>query len=342
MRTSDESGTGYQPVIRSLNHGLVARATACILALFLPTLVFAQNYTRTHDVIYGRAYGTSLTMDVFQPKTKSNHLGVLALVSGGWFSGVDSIDSPFFKAYIDILTARGYTVFAVVHGSQPKFTIPEILPQIDRAVRFVRFHANDYGIDPDHIGMCGGSAGGHLTLMQAVHPLPDDPKAVDPIDRTSSRIQTAVSFFPPTDFLNYGSPGHDGMGKNELAFFKGAFDFHELDPKAPSFIPITDPVKLHQIGEDISPIYHVTSSAPPILIFHGDADHLVPFQQATSMIAKLEQFHVPCKLIVKKGGGHGWGQMELNIAQLADFFDQNLKRPSTRPALSIPATVPAP
>src|SRR5262245_30915472 len=80
------------------------------------------TFTRREDVIYGRKHGTALTMDVFTPKKDANGLGVIFVVSGGWFSAHEGIGPGLVKPLLD----RGYTVFAVVHGSQPKFTIPEV------------------------------------------------------------------------------------------------------------------------------------------------------------------------------------------------------------------------
>jgi acetyl esterase/lipase len=117
----------------------------------------APTYTRTEDVIYGRKFGTALTLDVFAPKSNANGAAVIWVISGGWFSAHDAIR----PAWVEPFTKRGYTVFAVVHGCQPKFTIPEILEDMHRAVRFIRYHAKDYHIDPDRIGITGGSAGGH-------------------------------------------------------------------------------------------------------------------------------------------------------------------------------------
>src|SRR5262249_10242210 len=81
------------------------------------------SYERKEDVVYGRKFGTALTMDVFTPKDKdkANGAGVILVVSGGWVSAHESISLAFVEPFV----ARGYTVFAVVHGSQPKFTIPE-------------------------------------------------------------------------------------------------------------------------------------------------------------------------------------------------------------------------
>ena len=155
------------------------------------------------EVIYGRKYGTALTMDVFTPKKDANGAAVIWVVSGGWFSAHEGINTGFFNEYLK----RGYTVFAVVHGSQPKYTIPEILQDMHRAVRFIRTHAKDYKIDPERIGIYGGSAGGHLSLMQGTAGTKGDPNAKDAIDRASSRVQAVCDFCGPTDIGKLGAKG---------------------------------------------------------------------------------------------------------------------------------------
>src|SRR5438105_1101343 len=92
-------------------------------------------YTRQEDVIYGRKFGTALTMDVFTPKQNANSAAVVWVVSGGWFSAHEVINAGTVSLFIAPLLARGYTVFAVIHGSQPKFTIPEAIADLNRAVR---------------------------------------------------------------------------------------------------------------------------------------------------------------------------------------------------------------
>jgi acetyl esterase/lipase len=273
-----------------------------------------SSVDRKSDVIYGRKFGTALTMDVFTPKANANGLGIIWVVSGGWFSSHESIGVPF----IEELTKRGYTVFAVVHGSQPKFTIPEVVEDMNRAVRFIRYHAKDYHIDPDHIGITGGSAGGHLSLMigLAGSKSAKDPK--DEIDKVSSRVQAVGCFFPPTDFFNYGKPG-------EVAGFKAPFDFHELDPARKYFVPVSDLGKTLEIGRQISPITHATSDDPPTLIIHGDADKLVPIQQAEVVLDKLKAAGVETKLVVRKGEAHGWKDWHKDMAIIADWFDAHLK-----------------
>jgi acetyl esterase/lipase len=226
---------------------------------------------------------------------------------------------------VEAFLQRGYTVFAVVHGSQPKFAIPEMLEDLNRAVRYIRYHARDYHIDPDRIGINGGSAGGHLALMQGTAGTAGDPKAKDPVDRVSSRVQAVACFFPPTDFLNYGKPGEIALGCGVLKDFKAPFDFHEFDPAKKAFVPITDVGKIIEIGRQISPITHVTPDDPPTLIIHGDKDFLVPIQQAEIIIDKLKAAGVETKLVVKKGEAHGWKDWQKDMATIADWFDAHLK-----------------
>lgn len=302
--------------------------TAAGLTLLLATLAAADvraadsPYDRKQDVIYGRKFGTALTMDVFQPKEKASGLGIIFVVSGGWFSGHDAGGHlPRFKYLLD----RGYTVFSVVHGSQPKFSIPEIFEDMNRAARFIRYHAKDYGIDPDHIGITGGSAGGHLSLLLGTAGSEGKPEAKDPIDRVSSRVQAVACYFPPTDFLDYGKPGENAIGRGILWNYAGAFDFKDLDPYARKLVPVTDEEKIKQIGRTISPITHVTPDDPPTLLIHGDKDWLVPIQQSEIMIEKLKGAGVEAKLVVKAGADHGWPDMSQESAQIADWFDAHLK-----------------
>src|SRR4051812_26192889 len=93
----------------------------------------AATFTRTEDVVYGRKFGTALTLDVFRP-AQANGAAVLFMVSGGGVSNHSSINAKNYEPFL----ARGYTVFAVVHGSQPRFIVPEVMEDIHRAARFVR------------------------------------------------------------------------------------------------------------------------------------------------------------------------------------------------------------
>ena len=151
-----------------------------------------------------------------------------------------------------------------------------------------------------------------------------DPKAVDAVDRESSRVQAVACFFPPTDFLNYGKPGENALGRGILKDFRAPFDFAELDAKTRHFVLITDEAKIEEIGKQISPINHVSADDPPTLIIHGDADKLVPIQQAQIIVEKLKAAGVKAKLIVKPGAGHGWVDVQPDLAKMAEWFDETL------------------
>jgi acetyl esterase/lipase len=283
------------------------------------------SFKRQEDVIYGRKFGTALTMDVFTPRVDAKGVGIIMVISGGFFSSRESI----VPAFVQPLTNRGYTVFAVLHGSQPRYTIPEIIQDINRAVRFIRYHAKDYGIDPDRIGITGASAGGHLSLMLGTAGQTGNPDAKDPLERVSSRVQAVACFFPPTDFLNYGKAGDAKIHAMDHAPpYRAAFDYRELDQQSRLWIPITDPKRLEEIARAISPVSHASSDDPPTLIIHGDQDRLVPLQQSELIVEKLKKAGVETNLVVKKGAGHGWLGLDKDESQLIDWFDKYLKKAS--------------
>jgi acetyl esterase/lipase len=193
-----------------------------------------------------------------------------------------------------------------------------------RAVRYIRAHAKDYGVDPNRIGIMGGSAGGHLSLMQGTAGDAGDPKAADPIDRESSRVQAVACFFPPTDFLNYGQPGELALGRGKLSAFRAPFDFEEMNDDPKYFVEIEDEERLKEIGKQISPITHVSADDPPTLIIHGDADTLVPIQQAQVMVDALKAAGVEAELVTRPGAGHGWPTMGADLELFVDWFDKHL------------------
>jgi acetyl esterase/lipase len=277
--------------------------------------------TRQEDVIYGRKDGMALTMDVLKPKKNANGAAVIWVVSGGWFSSHEGVR----PAFVAELLNRGYTVFAVVHGSQPRYTIPDAVADLHRSVRYIRCHAKEFGIDPQRLGITGGSAGGHLSLMQGTAGEPGNLLSLDPVERTSSRVQAVACFYPPTDFLNYGKPGNVALGTGILVNFRAPFEFRELDKKTRCYVPITDKDRVLQIGRQISPITHVSKDDPPTLIIHGDADTLVPIQQAQLIVAKFKEVGAPAELIVKPRAGHGWADLASDMAKIADWFDKHLK-----------------
>jgi acetyl esterase/lipase len=297
--------------------------TCSLLVSPVPTTADEQSFQRSEDVIYGRKLGTALTMDVFTPKKDAKGIGVVVVVSGGFHSSHEAINPVF----IEPLTSRGFTVFAVVHGSQPRFTVPEIIQDINRAVRFIRYHAKDYHIDPDEVGITGASAGGHLALMLGTAGGKGDESAKDPVERVSSRVQAVACFFPATDFLNFGTAGREMIHATDHGPpFRAAFDYRELDRRVMLWVPITGDERLREIAREISPITHVTPDDAPTLIIHGDADQLVPLQQSELFTDKLGKAGVENRLVVKKGAAHGWAGLAKDITQIADWFDSHLRK----------------
>lgn len=291
-----------------------------LLAIATTNLSAADLFNRQSDIVYGRKHGMALTMDVFTPSENANGAAVVFVVSGGWFSAHEAIRTEFVAPFLK----RGYTVFAVVHGSQPKFTIPEAIADVKRSVRFIRHNAERFKIDPERIGIMGASAGGHLSLSLGTMGDDGDAKAKDEVDRESSRVQAVACFFPPTDFLNYGKPGEEALGTGVLAGFKAPFDFNELSPQTKRFERITDEERRREIGQQISPANHVSADDAPSLIIHGDADKLVPIQQAELIIEKFKAASVPSELVVKANAAHGWITLLSDLETLADWFDKHL------------------
>jgi acetyl esterase/lipase len=176
------------------------------------------------------------------------------------------------------------------------FTISDIIQDLHRAVRFIRYNAAKYGVNPDRLGVTGSSSGGHLALMIAAQGAEGRADAKDPVDRESSTVQAITCFFPPTDFLNWGAPGVDAFGLASLAPFQAAFGPRSYTEEG-----------RQALGKEISAIYFVTSHLPPTLIIHGDQDELVPIQQSELFVKRAQEVGAPpVRLIVRKGKGHGW------------------------------------
>lgn len=285
------------------------------LLLALAAIVVGAGWWYLHPsmreirgVVYGQRRGHNLTMDVLQP-VRPTGVGVVMVVSGSWKSnpsgGSNWIAAPFVR--------QGQTVFAVCHVSQPEATVMEIVEDMHRAVRFIRHHAGDYGIDPARLGVTGGSSGGHLSLMLATCGGPGGVASQDPIDRGDSSVQAAAVFFPVTDLLNLGpSTENPGDGGPPIHFVK-AFGAQSTDPPA-----------WQQIGRNVSPIYHVTPKLPPILIEHGDADTLVPLDQSIRFCERARASGCDVELVVEPGCKHGWLTMLWDVRKFALWFDRRL------------------
>lgn len=308
---------GMLLIFLGLNLLLVLVAYQPVLGQSSPGPI-ADGPVHIRDVVYGRKFGTALTMNVLKP-AKPNGIGVVYLLSGGWHSDFSMIEKRL--KHFHYFTDRGQTVFLILHGSAPRYQVAEVVQDVHRAVRFIRYHAADYGIDQNRLGISGMSSGGHLSIsvgtgvgrptlsdtMQTATP-------VDPVDRESSRVQAVACFFPPADLVNYGHPGRLFVECDTVRRYWSQFG---LATKSRA-----EKLKLMQ---DLSPINAVTPDDPPTLLLHGTVDPIVPLEQSERFIAKLKETGVPAQLIIHQGGAHGWDETwESDLGVVADWFAKYL------------------
>jgi acetyl esterase/lipase len=273
------------------------------------------------NVVYGMYSGLALLMDVHRPET-ANGYGVVFVAGSAWNAPLTYRASALKDAQIGdwapSLLGAGYTVFALNHRATPRFHYPEPVDDVQRAIRFIRHNAKQFGIDPARLGALGGSSGGHLVGLAAMLNAPglaDDP---DPVNRQPATLQCVVLRATPSDLK--AMIGTSGIATAAVV---------ALLNRLPS--PSADDQKVYR---EASPISHVAATSPPVLLLHGDADDTVPYQQSVAMEAALRGATVPVKLVRVAGGAHGsdfgmggkpHAQMPAVLRETVDWFDQYLR-----------------
>lgn len=281
---------------------------------------------QAEDVVYGTKDGMALVMDVFTPRAPRVDAGVLLVVSGGWMSRLDLRRDPWsdpsdFSAVPRTLLDAGYVVFAVAHGSQPRYTAAEAASDLSRAVRFVRHNAARFRIDPGRLGVVGASSGGHLSLMTGLAPAPSDPTAADPIDRDSSAVQAVTAWCPVTDLQHFGGTDIDvleGLPDRAAAFDPRSFS--EQSQRLERDDAAHRPAWLQQN----SPTHHANADSPPTLLIHGDADVRVPIQQSERMHECLQAAGGTSRLVVLPGQDHAWPPPGIGHSAMVEWFGRYL------------------
>lgn len=272
------------------------------MALSSADLNGAEIRSLEPDVVYGHKDGLALTMDVYRPELNANGAAVMFMVSGGWVSkwAPPERAKPIFKPFLD----EGYVVFAVRHGSSPRYTIPEAVSDVRRAVRFVRTSSERFAIDEKRIGVFGMSAGGHLSLVLGTTGDAGDSNAENEIDRASSRVAAVVAFVPPTDLR------------------VAVWDAPESLPAYRHF-PALD-LDLEKASE-FSPLVHVTPDDAPSLVIMGGKDKLVPPRHGKWIDEAFERADVTRKLIVFPQSGHGLeGNQTTAFKEAVNWFNKHL------------------
>lgn len=225
-------------------------------------------------------------LDLALPTEPSDTLrpALVFVHGGGWRSG-DKRRGYFLQGAFDY-AQRGYVAISVNYRLTDDAPFPACIEDVKTAVRWLRAHAEEYGVDPERIGAYGNSAGAHLVSLLALTSPADGLEGDGPWSEFSSAIQAVCASAAPTDFAHWGKPGQRNRFEAEL--FRGPAD--------------TFDERLRQ-G---SPINHVSASAPPMLLIHGEADRVVPFTQGTSLAQALIGAGAPdVRFRSFAGEGHG-------------------------------------
>ena len=242
------------------------------------------------NVIYGMVSGAALLLDVYRPAKPNGH-GLVFVPGSGFQAAPEYGARPIKETQIELwgppLLAAGYTVFAVNHRGAPRFHYPAAIEDVQRAIRFVRAHARDYGIDAARLGGLGGSSGGNLVGLAAVRAAPGITGDIDPVNREPATLQVVVLRAAVTDLRNMPTP--------DSANF--VVSYMETPPG--------NSAAAKALYDAASPVTQVGPAAPPTLLIHGDADVVVPYAQSVAMETALRKAGVPTRLITVPGGAHG-------------------------------------
>jgi acetyl esterase/lipase len=270
------------------------------------TVTLGQKVTKQENVVYGVIAGMGLLMDVYQPVT-SNHRGIIFIAGNGWgYFDQRSYnqgalkeaaqDTVYNGKWMHALIQQGYTVFMINHRFAPQFHAPDILSDCQRAVRYVRYHAKRWGIDPTHIGAMGHSSGGNLSAMLGVTDAVID-KIENPIDSVSSKVQAVVTLAAPFTLSDINRKEDTTLTRNmALRMFLNYVG--ELPQESKN-----DFVSSGKYAQ-ASPITYVTKDDAATLIYYSDDDFFVPLRQAPLMYETLKEKGVPTKLVLKHQQRH--------------------------------------
>lgn len=275
------------------------------LALRAADLPVPDNVAFTRDVEFSNPDNQHLQMNIARPKEASGlRPAILCIHGGGFRAGKrESYDKLCLT-----LAQHGYVAATVTYRLAPAYPFPAAVLDCKAAVRWLRAHAAEQGIDPQRIGVTGGSAGGHLAQFLGVTMGVKDFEGEGNLDQ-SSNVNCVVNFYGPSDLTqSYGKSVDAG---EVLPLFFGG--------------DLTTKRREHILG---SPLYWVTPLSAPTLCVHGTEDPYVAFEQATWIVDRLKAATVEAELMPIQGAGHGFKKPEDATraeAALIAFFDKHLK-----------------
>jgi acetyl esterase/lipase len=261
------------------------------------------------DIPYANDGNPMHRLDIYLPKKrKSEKLPVIVFIHGGAWLGGDKSDESI--GLIPFVRNGKYAVISINYRLTGEAKWPAQIYDCKAAIRWVRANSENYGFDSNHIGVWGKSAGAHLALMLGVTKDAKLEGDVGQYKGYSSKVEAVVNFFGPTD-LNaiIGQPS----------------DINHSTPFAAEALLIGGAVPENpDKARAASPVTYVTAQDSPVFSVHGNADKIVPYDQALRIDAALHQAQVPTYLITIKNGGHG------DFGNIADkkveaFFDKYLR-----------------
>jgi acetyl esterase/lipase len=244
----------------------------------------AAGAASTQTVTYCVEGGQPLAMTIFSPDSSGQaEPAVLQVHGGGWQKGSRLLSLSGSGPATD-LVAAGFVVASIDYRLAPENPWPDQIIDAKCAVRYLRFHATQLGIDPNRIAALGDSAGGQLVSLLGTTGS-TDLWDVGPYGTVSSRVAAVVDEFGPADLESTGWPGYT------VAMIHRVF----------GAVPGTaDPVL-----SQASPLLHVSAGDPPFLILQGTDDQVVPEDQSVRFAAQLRAAGVPVELTMVDGGRHG-------------------------------------
>jgi acetyl esterase/lipase len=313
------------------------RLIISILALTtVPSVVLGQQSPQAssnveRNVVYGMYSGLSLLMDVHHPQTPNGY-GIIFIAGSAFYAPLSYDDTPLKEnsqvlMYAKPLLEAGYTVFAINHRDPPRFRHPAAVEDAQRAVRYIRYHAKQFGVRSERIGAAGGSSGAYLVDMLGVLDGKGDPDDPDPVNRESAKVQCVVARAAPIDWINLVS--------NRAAFV----DIMGMRVEIAGKLLPANSVEYKSYRE-ASPLFylskdHLSNNDPPFLLMHGDADQLVVFKNSEIMEEALKQAGVEVKLLRIPGGTHGADFPGAKnppdyLGEMIRWFDQHLRATDKR------------
>jgi acetyl esterase/lipase len=287
-----------RPLLPALVLGAGAAATVAGAA---PAAAAVPEGTTIHqDVAYVEDGHPRQTLDLYLPPADAPLPLVVYVHGGAWLTG-DKGDAPPLE-YL----SEGYALAALNYRLSQHALFPAQIEDCKAAIRWLRAHAGQYGLDPEKFVAGGASAGGHLAALLGATGQIREFDVGEHLD-VSSRVQAVVDFFGPTDFLQMDAHRlpegmtHDDAGSPESRLVGG---------------PIQEnPDKVARAN----PITYLRADAAPFLIVHGDRDPLVPHHQSELLAEALEGLGVPVTFYTVKGGGHG-GFADPKVDELTSEF----------------------